>query len=127
MIGNDAHRDESMTTEIRASIPARRNFHLADMSPAYFGLVMSTGIVSLAAWLAGYPGIASSLFALNIVQFAVLAVLYGARSFPLACTRPRPGKWTRCWTLASCKYSRVFFPGWRWQPGRLPISECCTG
>ncbi len=70
-----------MTMETRDSVPGRQNPNLAALSPAYFGLVMSTGIVSLAAWLVGYPGIAAPLFALNIVQFVVLAALYGARAW----------------------------------------------
>ncbi len=53
---------------------------LEDMSPAYFGLVMATGIVSLASFLMGNPRIASALFYLNIVQFLILWVLYTARA-----------------------------------------------
>lgn len=48
---------------------------LAGMSPAYFGMVMATGIVSLAAHLLGMPGIAQALFQLNIVVYAVLWIL----------------------------------------------------
>jgi tellurite resistance protein TehA-like permease len=53
---------------------------LAGMSPAYFGLVMATGIVSLAAHLQGWPRIAMALFALNIGAYAVLWVLTLARA-----------------------------------------------
>ena len=45
---------------------------LADFSPAYFGMVMATGIVSLAAHMLGWPAIAKALFMLNIVAYAVL-------------------------------------------------------
>lgn len=45
------------------------------MSPAAFGLVMATGIVSLAASMLGMPRIAQGLFALNIAFFAALWVL----------------------------------------------------
>ncbi len=48
---------------------------LAGMSPAYFGMVMATGIVSLAAHLLGMPAIAKALFLLNIVAYAVLWLL----------------------------------------------------
>jgi tellurite resistance protein TehA-like permease len=48
---------------------------LAEFSPAYFGMVMATGIVSLAAHLLSLPTIASALFRLNIVVYAVLWVL----------------------------------------------------
>jgi len=48
---------------------------LADLSPAYFGMVMATGIVSIAAWLLGVPAVARALFALNMAVYAVLSVL----------------------------------------------------
>jgi tellurite resistance protein TehA-like permease len=54
---------------------------LADLSPAYFGLVMATGIVSLAALLMEHPNIAHALFYLNIVQYTVLCVLYALRAW----------------------------------------------
>lgn len=53
---------------------------LAGLSPAYFGMVMATGIVSLAAYLLAQPGIAHALFRLNIVAYAVLWVLTVLRS-----------------------------------------------
>jgi tellurite resistance protein TehA-like permease len=45
---------------------------LADMSPAYFGMVMATGIVSLAAQMLGWPTLARALFGLNIAAYIVL-------------------------------------------------------
>ena len=45
---------------------------LAGMSPAYFGMVMATGIVSLAAHMLGMPRIAQALFELNVAVYAVL-------------------------------------------------------
>lgn len=54
---------------------------LADMSPGYFGLVMATGIVSLAAFMMGFPGIARALFYLNGLQYCVLWVLYLLRAW----------------------------------------------
>ncbi|MCC7325784.1 MAG: tellurite resistance/C4-dicarboxylate transporter family protein [Burkholderiales bacterium] len=48
---------------------------LSDLSPAYFGMVMATGIVSLAAHLSDMPTIANGLFGLNIVVYTVLWVL----------------------------------------------------
>lgn len=50
------------------------------MSPAYFSLVMATGIVSLAAFLMKWRVPALILFYLNIVQYAALCVLYGLRA-----------------------------------------------
>ncbi|HNP35064.1 MAG TPA: tellurite resistance/C4-dicarboxylate transporter family protein [Woeseiaceae bacterium] len=49
---------------------------VSDLSPAYFGMVMATGIVSLAAHGLGLPNIASALFYLNIVCYIVLWLLY---------------------------------------------------
>ena len=48
---------------------------LAGLSPAYFGMVMATGIVSLASHLLDMPLLAKALFQLNIVFYAVLWVL----------------------------------------------------
>jgi tellurite resistance protein TehA-like permease len=52
---------------------------LADLSPAYFAMVMATGIVSLAARQQGFEFIAQALFGLNIVAFLLLWVLYALR------------------------------------------------
>ena len=58
----------------------------ADLLPAYFALVMATGIVSLAAWVQGFAAIARALFWLNLMFFVVLwgltalrAIRHGAR------------------------------------------------
>jgi len=48
---------------------------LAGMSPANFGMVMATGIVSLAAHMLGHPLIARGLFVLNNILFVVLWAL----------------------------------------------------
>ena len=48
---------------------------LAGLSPAYFGMVMATGIVSLAAHLLGMPRIALALLALNVAIYGVLWLL----------------------------------------------------
>jgi len=48
---------------------------LADLSPAYFGMVMATGIVSLAAHLLDFPGVARALLMLNIAINGVLWLL----------------------------------------------------
>ncbi|MBE2243209.1 MAG: tellurite resistance/C4-dicarboxylate transporter family protein [Burkholderiaceae bacterium] len=75
-----------MKSEPPAAAPARRGpaagrwfDGLADLSPAYFGMVMATGIVSLAAHLGGLPVIARVLFALNVAVYAVLWVLAVSR------------------------------------------------
>jgi len=48
---------------------------LADFSPAYFGMVMATGIVSVAAHMQGLAGIAHALFWLNIAAYALIRTL----------------------------------------------------
>jgi tellurite resistance protein TehA-like permease len=52
---------------------------LSELSPAYFAMVMATGIVSVALRLEGFPSAAMGLFRLNIVFFAALWSLYLAR------------------------------------------------
>lgn len=46
-----------------------------DLSPAYFAMVMATGIVSIAALMSGMEAVASGLFVGNIVTYVVLGVL----------------------------------------------------
>ena len=52
---------------------------LEDLSPAYFALVMSTGIISIAAFRLGLPVVAHALFALNVVFYVVLWALFALR------------------------------------------------
>ena len=54
---------------------------LRELSPAYFGLVMATGIVSLTADMLGWPLLAHALLALNAVQYLVLWGLYLLRAW----------------------------------------------
>lgn len=61
--------------------PGKRASGIADMSPAYFSLVMATGIVSLAAFLMGQRMLALILFYLNIAQYGVLCLLYAMRAW----------------------------------------------
>lgn len=44
----------------------------AGLHPAYFSLVMATGIVSLAAWVQGFAAIARAMLWLNVAFFAAL-------------------------------------------------------
>ncbi|MGZ5094145.1 MAG: tellurite resistance/C4-dicarboxylate transporter family protein [Burkholderiales bacterium] len=48
---------------------------VAGLSPAYFGMVMATGIVGLGAHLMGMQTLAAALFRLNIFVYGVLWVL----------------------------------------------------
>ncbi|HXI31170.1 MAG TPA: tellurite resistance/C4-dicarboxylate transporter family protein [Vicinamibacterales bacterium] len=45
------------------------------LHPAYFALVMATGIVSIACQLLGFPAVAVALLGLNLVFYPVLVVL----------------------------------------------------
>ena len=67
---------------VRDPMPSRRPAvgALAEMSPAYFGLVMATGVVSLASFSMDHTLIASGLFYLNVAQFLILWVLYILRA-----------------------------------------------
>jgi tellurite resistance protein TehA-like permease len=64
--------DERDRSAPREPLGGRLLAELADLSPAYFGMVMATGIVSLAAYLLAMPGIAQALFQLNVVVYVVL-------------------------------------------------------
>ncbi len=46
---------------------------IAGLNPAYFALVMATGIVSIAAHIAHFPSLALALFVLNCVAYSVLS------------------------------------------------------
>src|SRR5574337_434526 len=52
---------------------------LAKLSPAYFGMVMATGIVSIGAWRLGLPRLAWGLFGLNLAAYGLLWLLLVAR------------------------------------------------
>ena len=45
------------------------------LPPAYFALVMATGIISIAAWDFQLAALATGLFAFNLIAYALLAVL----------------------------------------------------
>lgn len=46
--------------------------NLESLSPAYFGMVMATGIISITAHLLGFDGIAKGLFYLNLAFYVLL-------------------------------------------------------
>ncbi len=52
---------------------------IESLQPAYFALVMATGIVSLACQLTDMPGVARALLGLNIGLFVILVVLTATR------------------------------------------------
>lgn len=54
---------------------------IASLSPAYFAMVMATGIVSIAADLFSFTWFAKVLFYINIIAYIILCVLYNIRFF----------------------------------------------
>ena len=62
-----------------AAPPQRGLADLAELSPAYFGMVMATGIVSLAAHRLELPRIALALFWINGIAYIVLWTLFVLR------------------------------------------------
>jgi len=52
---------------------------LAGLHPAYFALVMATGIVSIASWLLGLRAVARVLLAINLVAYPTMWALMVAR------------------------------------------------
>jgi tellurite resistance protein TehA-like permease len=70
-----------MSRKSARQICGRSAESLVDMSPAYFGLVMATGIVSLAAFMMDHRTIALAMFYLNIAQYLVLCLLYAVRAW----------------------------------------------
>jgi len=53
---------------------------LAELHPAYFALVMATGIVSIACQLVGFPIVPQLLFALNLLCYPLLWLLTALRA-----------------------------------------------
>ena len=68
-------RDEADAPALREPQHGCLRDELAGLSPAYFGMVMATGIVSLGAHLLAMPGIAQALFWLNVFAYGVLWLL----------------------------------------------------
>lgn len=87
---------------------------MENLSPAYFALVMATGIVSLAAEGLAHPLIAKALFAVNLAAYATLCALTLIRAvvFPrrmiadLSDHRIGPGFFT--WVAGSCLIGAQF-------------------
>lgn len=50
-----------------------------DLSPAYFALVMATGVISMAAQMLGFGPLAHALFYLNGLFYVLLLILHGLR------------------------------------------------
>ncbi|HZP93939.1 MAG TPA: tellurite resistance/C4-dicarboxylate transporter family protein [Burkholderiales bacterium] len=70
---NETRGSADVAAAVRAD--AAGSTGLAGLSPAYFALVMATGIVSLAAHLLGLPRVAAALFYFNIGAWIALWAL----------------------------------------------------
>ena len=75
-----AVEERAMTADDAGPLLSLARTRLADLSPAYFGLVMATGIVSLAAFMMGFRYVALALFWLNVAQYVLLLLLFGLRA-----------------------------------------------
>jgi tellurite resistance protein TehA-like permease len=73
-----ASTSRARSQPVRADVQARR-LSVAELSPASFGIVMATGIVSIGAHLLRVPLVARGLFGVNLLVFAVLSVLTALR------------------------------------------------
>jgi tellurite resistance protein TehA-like permease len=87
---HEVPEEADSTTSVRSA--------LETLDPAYFGFVMSTGIVSIAFRELGVDAVAWPLAAFNVGCFALLLALFGARValFPgevLADLRDRERHW----------------------------------
>ena len=54
---------------------------IKDFHPAYFAMVMATGIVSIAFEGMAFPSIARALFVLNLILYLILCVILAARAW----------------------------------------------
>jgi len=71
---------EEGTATPQDSSPAERpRAQLKELSPGYFGMVMATGIISIAAHLVEMELVAEALFILNCIAYVILWVLTGMR------------------------------------------------
>ncbi|MDZ5809756.1 tellurite resistance/C4-dicarboxylate transporter family protein [Halorubrum sp. AD140] len=94
----DHSETNGATTDERPSVGGRLNGALRALDPAYFGLVMSTGIVSIAFLELGVPTVARPLAVFNVGCYALLLALFAAKAvaFPermLADLRDRNRHW----------------------------------
>lgn len=71
----------NLTDSIFSHIIRNLKSEISELSPAYFALVMATGIVSVAVAMSGYETFGNFLFYLNQIFFAVLTVFFLWRLF----------------------------------------------
>jgi len=61
--------------EVQVSLMAAVKDLVKDLHPAYFALVMATGIISIAAHLLGMGQVAIALFWFNVIAFGIIWLL----------------------------------------------------
>ena len=79
MVGSEPRGTPAANDRATAAAPTPEGL-LAALSPAYFALVMATGIVSIAAHFQGFESLARALFAFNVAAWSVLWLLYLLRA-----------------------------------------------
>jgi len=94
----DSSETRSSPASDRSSVAGRVAAAIETLDPAYFGFVMSTGIVSIAFSELDIPVVARPLAAFNVLCYALLLALFAVRavSFPertLADLRDRNRHW----------------------------------
>lgn len=76
---NRADPDQSASLAAGPEAAPPRPSALAGLPPASFGIVMATGIVSLACTRLGLPGVGHLLFLLNVALYGLVWALLGLR------------------------------------------------
>lgn len=68
-----------MQIQDKNSLFSRISYEIKNLSPAYFALVMATGIISVAAYILDFSLISIILFWLNIINYLVLFIFFFVR------------------------------------------------
>lgn len=69
---SECEKDDNSSALPQSYIPSILKAAVKDLSPAYFAMVMATGIVSISAHLLGMSWIALVMFRLNIGTYLIL-------------------------------------------------------
>jgi C4-dicarboxylate transporter/malic acid transport protein. len=77
---NSSGIDDPPTSVHGETLAASLGSALEALDPAYFGFVMSTGIVSISFFELGVPIVARSLAVFNIACYALLLALFTVRT-----------------------------------------------
>jgi len=96
---NSSGIDDPPTSVHGETLAASLGSALEALDPAYFGFVMSTGIVSISFFEQGVPIVARSLAVFNIACYALLLALFTVRTaaFPQVHAGRSPRNRDRHW------------------------------